>query len=174
MSDLTQYQKIIDDFAKELKQQIVSKDFYTEITDQLVELIGLKYNYKMKRPDRQVFIELISIVSNDTNNNKQPVLKLERNATAVALHTSRHYKAENLTPDNRQALDDYARKRNVSVTGDESVMIVYVNPGQSDEYLAKIIDCIARITESILKSKNIPFDNQSSAYKVNIELLLNQ
>lgn len=33
MSDLTQYQKIIDDFAKELKQQIVSKDFYTEITD---------------------------------------------------------------------------------------------------------------------------------------------
>lgn len=174
MSDLTQYQKIIDDFAKELKQQIISKDFYTEITDQLVELIGLKYNYKMKRPDRQVFIELISIVPNDTNNNKQFSLKLERNATAVALHTSRHYKAENLTPDNRRALDDYARKRNVSVTGDESVMIVYVNPGQSDEYLAKIIDCIARITESILKSKNIPFDNQSSAYKVNIELLLNQ
>lgn len=174
MSDLTQYQKIIDDFAKELKQQIVSKDFYTEITDQLVELIGLKYNYKMKRPERQVFIELTSIVPNDINNNKQPVLKLERNATAVALHTSRHYKAENLTPDNRRALDDYARKRNVSVTGDESVMIVYVNPGQSDEYLAKIIDCIARITESILKTKNIPFDNQSSAYKVNIELLLNQ
>lgn len=174
MSDLTQYQKIIDDFAKELKQQIVSKDFYTEITDQLVELIGLKYNYKIKRPDRQVFIELASIVPNDTNNNKQFSLKLERNATAVALHTSRHYKAENLTPDDRRALDDYARKRNVSVTGDESVMIVYVNPGQSDEYLAKIIDCIARITESILKSKNIPFDNQSSAYKVNIELLLNQ
>lgn len=174
MSDLTQYQKIIDDFAKELKQQIVSKDFYTEITDQLVELIGLKYNYKMNRPDRQVFIELASIIPNDTNNNKQFSLKLERNATAVALHTSRHYKAENLTPDNRRALDDYARKRNVSVTGDESVMIVYVNPGQSDEYLAKIIDCIARITESILKSKNIPFDNQSSAYKVNIELLLNQ
>ena len=174
MSDLTQYQKIIDDFAKELKQQIVSKDFYTEITDQFVELIGLKYNYKMNRPDRQVFIELASIIPNDTNNNKQFSLKLERNATAVALHTSRHYKAENLTPDNRRALDDYARKRNVSVTGDESVMIVYVNPGQSDEYLAKIIDCIARITESILKSKNIPFDNQSSAYKVNIELLLNQ
>lgn len=174
MSDLTQYQKIIDDFAKELKQQIVSKDFYTEITDQLVELIGLKYNYKIKRPDRQVFIELANIVPNDTNNNKQFSLKLERNATAVALHTSRHYKAENLTPDNRRALDDYARKRNVSVTGDESVMIVYVNPGQSDEYLAKIIDCIARITESILKTKNIPFDNQSSAYKVNIELLLNQ
>ena len=174
MSDLTQYQKIIDDFAKELKQQIVSKDFYTEITDQLVELIGLKYNYKMKRPDRQVFIELASIIPNDTNNNKQFSLKLERNATAGALHTSRHYKAENLTPDNRRVLDDYARKRNVSVTGDESVMIVYVNPGQSDEYLTKIIDCIARITESILKSKNIPFDNQSSAYKVNIELLLNQ
>ena len=170
MSDLTQYQKIIDDFAKELKQQIVSKDFYTEITDQLVELIGLKYNYKMKRPDRQVFIELTSVVPN----NKQPVLKLERNATAVALHTSRHYKAENLTPDNRRALDDYARKRNVSVTGDEDTLIVYVNSGQSDEYLAKIIDCIARITESILKTKNIPFDNQSSAYKVNIELLLNQ
>lgn len=174
MSDLTQYQKIIDDFAKELKQQIVSKDFYTEITDQLVELIGLKYNYKMNRPDRQVFIELTSIVPNDTNNNKQPALKLERNATAVALHTSRHYKAENLTPDNRRALDDYARKRNVSVTGDEDTLIVYVNSGQSDEYLAKIIDCIARITESILKTKNIPFDNQSSAYKVNIELLLNQ
>lgn len=174
MSDLTQYQKIIDDFAKELKQQIVSKDFYTEITDQLVELIGLKYNYKMKRPDRQVFIELTGIVPNDTNNNKQPVHKLERNATAVALHTSRHYKAENLTPDNRRALDDYARKRNVSVTGDEDTLIVYVNSGQSDEYLAKIIDCIARITESILKTKNIPFDNQSSAYKVNIELLLNQ
>lgn len=174
MSDLTQYQKIIDDFAKELKQQIVSKDFYTEITDQLVELIGLKYNYKIKRPDRQVFIELASIVPNDTNNNKQFSLKLERNATAVALHTSRHYKAENLTPDDRRALDDYARKRNVSVTGDEDTLIVYVNSGQSDEYLAKIIDCIARITESILKTKNIPFDNQSSAYKVNIELLLNQ
>ena len=174
MSDLTQYKKIIDDFAKELKQQIVSKDFYAEITDQLVELIGLKYNYKMKRPDRQVFIELISIVPNDTNNNKQFALKLERNATAVALHTSRHYKAENLKPDGRRALDDYARKLNVSVTGDEDTMIVYVNAGQSDEYLAKIIDCIARITESILKSKNIPFDNQSSAYKVNIEFLLNQ
>lgn len=174
MSDLTQYKKIIDDFAKELKQQIVSKDFYIEITDQLVELIGLKYNYKMKRPDRQVFIELTSIVPNDTNNNKQFALKLERNATAVALHTSRHYKAENLTPDNRRALDDYARKRNVSVTRDEDTLIVYVNSGQSDEYLAKIIDCIARITESILKTKNILFDNQSSAYKVNIELLLNQ
>lgn len=175
MSDLTQYKKIIDDFAKELKQQIVSKDFYAEITDQLVELIGLKYNYKMQRPDRQVFIELASIIPNDTNTNyKHPVIKFERNATAVALHTSRHYKAENLTPDNRRALDDYARKRNVSVTGDESVMIVYVNSGQSDEYLAKIIDCINRIVESILKSKNIPFDNQSSAYKVNIELLLNQ
>lgn len=174
MSDLTQYKKIIDDFAKELKQQIVSKDFYIEITDQLAELIGLKYNYKMKRPDRQVFIELTSIVPNDTNNNKQFALKLERNATAVALQTSRHYQAESLQPNDRRTLDDYARKLNVSVTGDEDTMIVYVNPGQSGEYLAKIIDCIARITESILKTKNIPFDNQSSAYKVNIELLLNQ
>lgn len=175
MSDLTQYKKIIDDFAKELKQQIVSKDFYAEITDQLVELIGLKYNYKMKRPDRQVFIELASIIPNDTNTNyKHPVIKFERNATAVALHTSRHYKAENLTANERQALRDYARKHNLMVIGDESVIVLYVDPGQSEEYFAKIIDCINRITESILKSKNIPFVNQSSAYKVNIELLLNQ
>ena len=175
MSDLTQYQKIIDDFAKELNQQIASKDFYAEITDQLVELIGLKYNYKMKRPDRQVFIELASLIPNDTNTNyKHPVIKFERNATAVALHTSRHYKAENLSADDRQALRDYARKFNLIVTGDESVIVLYVDPGQSGEYLAKIIDCINRITESILKSKNIPFENHSSAYKVNIELLQNQ
>lgn len=175
MSDLTQYQKIIDDFAKELKQQIVSKDFYAEITDQLVELIGLKYNYKMKRPERQVFIELASFIPNDTNTNyKHPIIKFERNATAVALHMSRHYKAENLSADDIQALRDYANKFNLMVIGDESVIVLYVNPGQSDEYLAKIIDCINRIAESILKTKNIPFENRSSAYKVNIELLQNQ
>lgn len=175
MSDLTQYQKIIDDFAKELKQQIVSKDFYAEITDQLVELIGLKYNYKMKRPERQVFIELAGFIPNDTNTNyKHPIIKFERNATAVALHTSRHYKAENLSADDIQAIRDYANKFNLMVIGDESVIVLYANPGQSDEYLAKIIDCINRIAESILKTKNIPFENRSSAYKVNIELLQNQ
>lgn len=175
MSDLTQYKKIIDDFAKELQQQIVSKDFYAEITDQLVELIGLKYNYKMKRPERQVFIELASFIPNDTNTNyKHPIIKFERNATAIALHTSRHYKVENLSADDIQTLRDYARKFNLMVIGDESVIVLYVNPGQSDEYLAKIIDCINRIAESILKTKNIPFENRSSAYKVNIELLQNQ
>lgn len=171
MSDLTQYKKIIDDYAKELKQQIVSKDFYTEIQDQLIELIGLKYNYKMERPDRQVFIDLTGIIPFNTDNYKHFVIKLERNATAVALYTSRHYKAEDLTADDHQELNEYGRKYGVFVITDDSSMLLYVNQSHDGEYLGKIVDCLSRIIESILKSKHIPFENHTSTLKVNIELL---
>lgn len=171
MSDLTQYKKIIDNYAKELKQQIVSKDFYAEISDQLVELINLKYNYKMKQPDRQVTIDLTGIIPYDTNNHKQFTIKLERNATAIALYTSRHYKAENLSESDRQKLNDYGSKKGVFVNSDDSAMILYINQNGSDEYLVKIVDCINRVVESILKSKHIPFENHTSALKVSIELL---
>ena len=171
MSDLTQYKKIIDNYAKELKQQIVSKDFYAEISEQLIELISLKYNYKMQQPNRQVTIDLTGIIPFDTNNHKQFALKLERNATAVALYTSKHYKTDELSEGDRQKLNNYGSKKGVFVISDDSAMILYINQNGGDEYLAKIIDCISRVVESILKSKHIPFENHTSAHKVNIELL---